>query len=254
MRAGVCHLIHAQATAGIKFEAKELQQMYRTLQENLMHPVAEIQEAATKALESFCRAYFSKNKPASADEDTFKWMVKEIQKLFTPSGEDENLAATRGYNMGFGSLSFDLLEELNVELIDTLMRNCVSKGREQDDAETRKQTVKSLMAVLERLTLSKVDISQFVDVIETLFKAMNDYAVDRRGDVGSWVRDQAMQALTRLVALVLEPTMIEEHKHARKALAIDENPAFLERYVGALLQQLMEKIDAVREVAGRQLQ
>lgn len=45
--------------------------------------------------------------------------------------------------------------------------------------------------------------------------------------------------------------MIEDHKHARKALAIDENPAFLERYVGALLQQLMEKIDAVREVAGR---
>jgi hypothetical protein len=60
-----------------------------------------------------------------------------------------------------------------------------------------------------------------------------------------------MQALTQLVALVLEPTKIEDHKHARKALAIDDSPAFLERYVGALLQQLMEKIDAVREVAGR---
>jgi hypothetical protein len=36
-------------------------------------------------------------------------MVKEIQKLFQPSGEDENLAVTRGYNMAFGSLSIDLV-------------------------------------------------------------------------------------------------------------------------------------------------
>jgi hypothetical protein len=80
---------------------------------------------------------------------------------------------------------------------------------------------------------------------------MNDYAVDRRGDVGSWVRDAAMVAITQLVTLILEPTKIEDHKQARAALFIDEKPAFLERYVGSLLQQLMEKIDAVREIAGR---
>jgi len=40
--------------------------------------------------------------------------------------------------MAFGTLSNDILTTMNVELIDTVLRNCVSKGREQDDADTRK--------------------------------------------------------------------------------------------------------------------
>jgi len=28
---------------------------------------------------------------------------------------------------------------------------------------------------------------------------MNDYALDRRGDVGSWVREEAMRTLTILI-------------------------------------------------------
>ena len=61
--------------------------------------------------------------------------------------------------MAFGALSFDLIEELNVELIDTLMRNSLCNNKETDDAETRKLSVKSLVYVIERLTLSKVDIA-----------------------------------------------------------------------------------------------
>jgi len=32
-----------------------------------------------------------------------------------------------------------------------------------------------------------------------LYKAINDYAVDRRGDVGSWVREEAMRTITALI-------------------------------------------------------
>ena len=85
MRAGVCHLIHAQATANVKFTQDDLKQMFRTLQENLKHPNVEIQEAATKALESYCRSYFSKNAQSCTDSDTFKWLIKEIQMMFKPS-------------------------------------------------------------------------------------------------------------------------------------------------------------------------
>jgi len=36
-------------------------------------------------------------------------------------------------------------------------------------------------------------------ILETLLKAINDYQLDRRGDVGSWVREEAMRTLTNFV-------------------------------------------------------
>ena len=33
---------------------------------------------------------------------------------------------------------------------------------------------------------------------------MNDYQVDRRGDVGSWVREEAMISLTKFIRLLAE--------------------------------------------------
>ena len=51
---------------------------------------------------------------------------------------DDSISVTKGYNMALGSLSSKLYLELNVELIDTLLKNCLPKGRESDDAETRR--------------------------------------------------------------------------------------------------------------------
>lgn len=35
--------------------------------------------------------------------------------------------------------------------------------------------------------------------LDTMFSALNDYQLDRRGDVGSWVREEAMVSLTNFV-------------------------------------------------------
>jgi hypothetical protein len=33
---------------------------------------------------------------------------------------------------------------------------------------------------------------------------MNDYQIDRRGDVGNWVREVAMSALTKFIRLLVD--------------------------------------------------
>ena len=71
--------------------------------------------------------------------------VIEIKKMIKPSSVDENVALTRGYNMGFGVLSKRLDQLLESEIFETLLRNAVPKGKEQDDAETRKAAVKSII-------------------------------------------------------------------------------------------------------------
>ena len=145
---------------------------------------------------------------------------------------DENISVTKGYNMALGALSGRLYRELNVELIETLLKNCLPKGKEQDDAETRKQAIKSLINVVQALGIEKIDRDQLCDIIETFYKALDDYAVDRRGDVGSWVREETMQALTTFVT-----TMVKEKDENAGALeAVGATQAgFFERYVGVLL-------------------
>lgn len=80
---------------------------------------------------------------------------------------------------------------------------------------------------------------------------MDDYAVDRRGDVGSWVREESMVSLTFFVKNLIDNE--SQHPEAISLLKAD-GAHFFERFVGALLQQLVEKIDKTREVAGRHLQ
>ena len=87
--------------------------------------------------------------------------------------------------------------------------------------------------------------------LDAMFKALNDYQLDRRGDVGSWVREETMVSLTSFVQTIVAKGQTDPEVLA--AIGADK-AAFYERYVDALLQQLVEKIDRVREVAGRQLQ
>jgi hypothetical protein len=58
-----------------------------------------------------------------------------------------------------------------------------------------------------------------------------------------------MAALKTFLRLVIEsgnPEIIQNLK--------TNEPLFYEKFIGAMLQQLMEKIDKVREVAGKSLQ
>ncbi len=58
--------------------------------------------------------------------------------------------------MALGVLSGQLLKEMSTELIDALCANCIEKGRESDDAETRKQAVKSLVSVIMTLGMENI--------------------------------------------------------------------------------------------------
>ena len=71
-------------------------------------------------------------------------MVKEIKNMLQPSHTDDNVSLTRGYNMAFGVLSKRLFQLLFPDIFETLLKNAVPKGKESDDAETRKFAIRSL--------------------------------------------------------------------------------------------------------------
>ena len=117
---------------------------------------------------------------------------------------DANIAVTKGYNMALGALSGKLLSEMSNELISALCANCIAKGKESDDAETRKQAVKSLVSVVMTLGMENIPLELLHKVLDTMYEALKDYQLDRRGDVGSWVREEAMVSLTRFVQTLVQ--------------------------------------------------
>ena len=122
--------------------------------------------------------------------------------------------------MAFGVMSFQIYQILNIQIFDTLLKNSVPKGKETDDAETRKVSIKSLSNAIKRwgpLNLQQEIIAQ---CIENFYHGMNDYQIDRRGDVGSWVREEAMIALNDFIQLIFSKEefngvkiAIGAHKH-----------------------------------------
>lgn len=67
-------------------------------------------------------------------------------------------------------------------------------------------------------------------MLEVLYKALNDYEVDRRGDVGSWVREEAMLSLSKF----LKHALATEDVHLLETLGATK-PQFYERFVAAIL-------------------
>ena len=65
--------------------------------------------------------------------------------MFKPSHNDENTALTRGYNLAFGVMSRKLYHILSPEIFEILLKNSLPRGKETDDAETRKFAVRSLV-------------------------------------------------------------------------------------------------------------
>ncbi|KAJ3152343.1 hypothetical protein HDU86_005872 [Geranomyces michiganensis] len=127
-----------------------------------------------------------------------------------------------------------------------------------DDAESRRNAVQALAALVSRLVCERAGengrhrrhhnhremllAAVMPRLRATLFAGMGDYLTDARGDVGSWVRHACMLAFRDLARLAnteaLAVTTVDMSKEERARLA------------GELCKQAVEKIDRMREIAG----
>lgn len=102
------------------------------------------------------------------------------------------------------------------------------KGKESDDAETRKFAVRSLIAAIKTRGMNNLPVDVLHQSLETFYRCLEDYQIDRRGDVGSWVREEAMAALLQFFQqLTQAPDVVQK-------LGAD-SPAFFERVICVLL-------------------
>ena len=139
-------------------------------------------------------------------------------------------------------------------------------------------SVRGLISVCETLTASFDQSSNGGDslyayikdyVMRALFRALDDYAVDNRGDVGSWVREAAMDALKRCSFILCKRDIValraasatgheselgdmEVNASSTAHLLFDSGIA--QDLVAGIAKQAVEKIDKMREIAIKTMQ
>lgn len=133
--------------------------------------------------------------------------------------------------MAFGNLSQSLLESLKDEVISTLIKNAIPKKIEADDAETRKQAVRSLVTVVGKLGIKSISVEQRNSILDTIYSGFDDYAIDKRGDVGSWVRQESMIQLLKYIDLIVK----SEDQELISAIGANSSQ-FYEKYIAQNLQ------------------
>ncbi|KAG0472611.1 hypothetical protein HPP92_014468 [Vanilla planifolia] len=270
MRSAVSRLIECISRSAISLSKKITKCLLDTLTDNLKHPNPQIQCAAVDALRHFVQAYL-----VSLNEKFSNEIISKYLDLL----DDANVAARRGAAMALGILPYEFLCIRWRDIIGRLCKSCLLQDKPDDpDAETRVNAVRALISVCETLTRdprnqnSEEDLIYFMiknNVFRTLLDALDDYAVDNRGDVGSWVRDAAIDALERCTYVLCKHYSVGSIKaHDVKLLPksrVDDlvaskqlQPLFDENMATDLIKgiakQAVEKMDKIRDAAARSLQ
>ncbi|KAI9341915.1 tubulin folding cofactor D C terminal-domain-containing protein [Obelidium mucronatum] len=133
----------------------------------------------------------------------------------------------RGYALAAGLLPASARLGFGVELIQSLVALVKAVEGGGEDSEGRRNAVLSICSIFVGLGVDgicQVVSHELLDAsLDALFIGMEDYSVDSRGDVGSWVPNERM-------------------------VAVEKKQVYLRPE--ALLRQSVEKIDRVREAAG----
>ena len=269
----------------------------------LVHPNEDIQTSAAKALSALMTHYF----PVSSKGPSSRLQNRVVDKYINIVKTEDNPAATRGFSLALGYLPAKLLAPTS-QVLDSVLR-CLSNASKRNslvggegDAETRRNAIISLVNVCKTVGIDRPTTSQVAAesspvhrmtrdqtdfVFESLLGAMEDYNMDRRGDVGSWSRVAAMEGLEALANLSVEAstTFPSSRGMSNSDTSVVEVivPSFEKRLdflakdvkakvtpqssdgtffdeqlclsiLSALLKQLGEKLDVVRSKAGECLE
>jgi tubulin-specific chaperone D len=176
----------------------------------------------------------------------------------------ENPASTRGFSLALGYLPARLLApsplvlEAVVTTLSKVGRHTALVGKEKD-AETRRNALIALRRVSQSVgleaTLRKSPVAKPTTnatglnsnlmslVIEAFLRGLDDYNMDRRGDVGSWCRIESMKGLVAIACLVVEQAPPDVDCRVW-------NPTIATKVIACMLKQFSEKLDFVRVEAG----
>ncbi|KAJ3268808.1 hypothetical protein HDV01_002186 [Terramyces sp. JEL0728] len=191
-----------------------------------------LHDAASTAIEQFMENVEMDNE-----------MLKEFFENASVS-KDKNVR--RGYCMALGCFPAKSLIK-DIDSIVTVLADAVVKPitdtNLMNDAETRRNAVNSLISVLQKIQpwlQEEKPQGVFKRIYTTFVVGMEDYTIDSRGDVGSWIRDGSMKGIEIVFSFAKHPSFEVSEEERLQMTQL-------------LVLSCLEKIDRIRETAGNVL-
>lgn len=183
---------------------------------------------ATSAYSAICHHVISK------DTEWHEQVTRRILDGLTKPGSP---ILKRGFALAAGVCGDS---ETSACLLGVVCRQIVHN----EDVEVRRNAAVSLPRVPIRL-LSEC----FLQIVQTLNSGMADYAVDDRGDIGSWVREASMTSLSHIIRMMFVTPGVFGAEEIKQR-DIEE---ILCVVIEGLVEQSCSRIDRTRAVAGSAL-
>lgn len=252
MRGATCRLIEciAEGARTIPLDDSLRDVVLNAAEEGLRCSSVDVQVAGANAIKAFARAYYARD-DASASRGVSRLLLTHANVVVhEPLG-----VIRRGSALILGSMptrmlaapisSTDQTPAWKTAFEALIKASIPEANADTRDAETRVNATMSLtdlaIALLDSLSASEAErVAE--RAIDALLECLGDYSVDKRGDVGSWVREASMGGLPLIIAAV--------QKYGVGASLSDARAT---RVFAALLKQASEKIDRTRMQALRTL-
>ncbi|XP_066583145.1 tubulin-specific chaperone D [Prorops nasuta] len=202
------------------------------LEECLNHEVAVIKQKAAEAHTSFFTEYY-----ISMDDGKRNIVINRyLENLQSP-----NQVTRIGFAQAIGHFPLFIVKDRTKDIFKVLIK-CTRVSEETLKwAESRKEALHSLTMLCQTLGVKEVSSwEKYVhDLYDCYLLSLKEYTVDSRGDIGSWVREAAMIALSVLTNLVSEAKLF-----------YILNETLMVHIIGGIAQQAVERIDGIRAQAG----
>jgi hypothetical protein len=147
MRSAVNNLIRLVSEAGLEIEPKQFLYYLDILIDNLKHPNFEIQIEACDAFKLLNNAYFFLNEKEQVKIE----VEKKFLEIIKQSVIDESIYVTKGFTLAIPFFHKELILKHYPEVLDALYTNCKNKKTNNNDAETRRYALESLLQLCLKL-------------------------------------------------------------------------------------------------------
>ena len=196
IREGICRLIECLALS--RNPLQKLNIFQDIIEVNLKHPNEEIIAVAVRAFKAFTNEYYR-----GENVERGKTVATNIIKLLQT---DRSPAARRGGALALGSLppfliDADMFENITHVLTENIR---IEQDPALQDVESRRNSVRGLIDLCTSVGLGPNGVNNLNSdkICDAILSGTEDYAIDKRGDIGSIVREASMLALEKWAKLL----------------------------------------------------
>ena len=194
-------------------------------------------ELSVAALSKFYETYYH-DETSDILSTIIEAYIKTLKESTNHEHKSQGIVLMLGQLPQF-MLKIALKEILSVISAKTIVPDSFAIG--YNHSELRRDCIKSLVNISKTIGFEDSDESlsnaNYMNLIfDCYMRALDEYAIDNRGDIGSWVREAGINALHNFLTTCPHQYMTPKHVNAAMV---------------GIAKQAVERIDKIRAIAGK---